>query len=141
MGLEDGPMATPAKPESVTEKRERLLSALQKCDEDLKALKKIIEAVRSADQQRTPSSARSRSSASCFGDKSRTVSEVTCSELKGEQQPSPVSVLDEFTRSPLSLSNYSERHSHSNGTFASVSYMNSVSPQFFFSFFSSSSPT
>ncbi|KAF7819195.1 uncharacterized protein G2W53_024650 [Senna tora] len=119
MGLEDGPTAAAAtaKTESVSEKRERLLSALQKCDEDLKALKKIIEAVRSADQEETASPAKTRS-ASSFEDKIRTVSEVTCSEFKGEQQqqPSPVSVLDEFmTRSPLSFSGYSERYSHSTG--------------------------
>ena len=57
MGLESGPTVKSAaeKPESVEDRRERLLNALQKCDEDLKALKKVIEAVRSADEHRTPS--------------------------------------------------------------------------------------
>ncbi|XP_028766737.1 uncharacterized protein LOC114724541 [Neltuma alba] len=110
MGLDEGPTAA-EKPESVAEKRERLLNALQKCDEDLKALKKIIEAVRSADQQRTPSTEVISKNVSCFGDKIRTVTEVTCSE----QQPSPVSVLDELTRSPVSFRNYSQQQSHSSG--------------------------
>ncbi|XP_054790156.1 uncharacterized protein LOC129295643 [Prosopis cineraria] len=113
MGLDEGPAAT--KPESVADKRERLLNALQKCDEDLKALKKIIEAVRSADQQRTPSLEVVSKNGSCFEDKIRTVTEVNCSEFKGEQQPSPVSVLDEVTRSPVSFRNYSQQHSNQIG--------------------------
>ncbi|KAI9093620.1 hypothetical protein K1719_027069 [Acacia pycnantha] len=112
MGLEDGPKVASAaeKPESVEERRERLLNALQKCDDDLKALKKIIEAVRSADSPEAISK-----NVSCLGDKIRTVTEVTCLEFKGEQQPSPVSVLDEFTRSPVRFRNYSQLHSHSIG--------------------------
>ena len=111
MGLEAVPAASPV--ESAEEKRRRLLGALQRCDEDLKALKKIIEAVRSADPP--PATAPEVSQiAGEFGDKIRTVSEVKCSVSNGEQQqqqPSPVSVLDEFTRSPLSPSCYSGRHS------------------------------
>ncbi|XP_027920131.1 uncharacterized protein LOC114178427 [Vigna unguiculata] len=108
MGLE----AAPAPTDSVVEKRQKLLGALQRCDEDLKALKKIIEAVRLADPPRkSPSPA---VASVCLDDKLRTVSEVKCSVVNGEQQqqqPSPVSVLDEFTRSPLSPSCPSGRHS------------------------------
>ncbi|XP_078159381.1 uncharacterized protein LOC144555054 isoform X2 [Carex rostrata] len=48
MGLD---MAAPQMPppESASEKRRRLLGALEKCDEDLKALRRIIEAVRLAE--------------------------------------------------------------------------------------------
>ncbi|CAJ1917964.1 unnamed protein product [Sphenostylis stenocarpa] len=111
MGLE----AAPAPPDSVAEKRQKLLGALQRCDEDLKALKKIIEAVRLADpppQSPAPSPSPSPVVASIgLEDKLRTVSEVKCSVVNGEQQqPSPVSVLDEFTRSPLSPSCPSGRH-------------------------------
>ncbi|KAL2320558.1 hypothetical protein Fmac_029527 [Flemingia macrophylla] len=106
MGLE----AVPAPPDTVAEKRQKLLGALQRCDEDLKALKKIIEAVRLTDlPQASPSPT---VACSGFEDKCRTVSEVKCSVVKVEQQqPSPVSVLDEFTRSPVSPSCHSERHS------------------------------
>ncbi|KAI4348540.1 hypothetical protein L6164_009252 [Bauhinia variegata] len=112
MGIDDGP-ALAEEPESVAAKRQKLLGALQKCDEDLKALKKIIDSVRSAEPEanrlRTPS-AISRS----LGDKIRTALDMTCSEFKGEQQqPSPVSVLDEFNLSPLRPSSYAERR-HSN---------------------------
>ncbi|XP_020219858.1 uncharacterized protein LOC109802862 [Cajanus cajan] len=99
MGLE-------APPDTVAEKRQKLLGALQRCDEDLKALKKIIEAVRLTDPT-TPAVV-----CGGFEDKCRTVSEVKCSVVNVEQQqPSPVSVLDEFTRSPLSPSYHSGRHS------------------------------
>ncbi|TKY62795.1 hypothetical protein E2542_SST12654 [Spatholobus suberectus] len=109
MGLE----AAPAQPETVEEKRQKLLGALQRCDEDLKALKKIIEAVRLAGPPATAAAPPSPAVV-CggFEDKLRTVSEVKCSVVNGEQQqPSPVSVLDEFTRSPLSPSCHSGRHS------------------------------
>ncbi|KAF5747907.1 hypothetical protein HS088_TW05G00637 [Tripterygium wilfordii] len=43
MGLEEGPVMTP---ESTVEKRRKLLRALERCDEDLNALKKIIEVVK-----------------------------------------------------------------------------------------------
>ena len=47
-----------------------------------------------------------------FEDEFGTVAEVKCSVVNGEpQQPSQVSVLDEFTRSPLSPSCHSGRHS------------------------------
>ncbi|KAL9331291.1 hypothetical protein ACSQ67_000901 [Phaseolus vulgaris] len=108
MGLE----APPAPQDSVVEKRQKLLGALQRCDEDLKALKKIIEAVRLTDPP--PQSPSPAVASIGLEDKLRTVSEVKCSVINGEQQqqqPSPVSVLDEFTRSPLSPSCPSGRHS------------------------------
>ncbi|BAT85034.1 hypothetical protein LR48_Vigan03g204500 [Vigna angularis] len=108
MGLE----AASAPTDSVAEKRQKLLGALQRCDEDLKALKKIIESVRLADPPRQSPSPAVASVG--LDDKLRTVSEVKCSVVNGDQQqqqPSPVSVLDEFTRSPLSPSCPSGRHS------------------------------
>ncbi|GAB2295640.1 hypothetical protein Dimus_029795 [Dionaea muscipula] len=59
MGLDETPPpSTSATPESVaTEKRRNLLGALKKCDEDLKAVKKLIEAVLSADRSLTPPTA------------------------------------------------------------------------------------
>ncbi|MED6146523.1 hypothetical protein PIB30_035225 [Stylosanthes scabra] len=106
MGLEAAPADSPA--ESVAEKRRKLLGALQRCDEDLKALKKIIEAVQLTD----PLPPEESKTAGEFEGKIKTVSEVKCSVFNGEQQqPSPVSVLDEFTRSPLSPSCHSGRHS------------------------------
>ncbi|XP_058750639.1 uncharacterized protein LOC131623650 [Vicia villosa] len=98
MGLE----ALPSSPESVVEKRQKLLGALQRCDDDLKALKKIIDAVQTPDAAPSPKAVVVK----------RTVCEVKCSVVNGEQQqPSPVSVLDEFTRSPLSSNCHSGRHS------------------------------
>lgn len=107
MGLEAAP-AEP--PDTVAEKRQKLLGALQRCDEDLKALKKIIEAVRLTDP--LPPSTSPAVACVGFEDEFGTVAEVKCSVVNGEpQQPSPVSVLDEFTRSPLSPSCHSGRHS------------------------------
>ncbi|KAE9599705.1 hypothetical protein Lal_00045889 [Lupinus albus] len=101
MGLEKIPATAP---ESVEGKRLRLLGALQRCDEDLKALKKIIESMRSEEYAPAPEAV---VKLSAVVDKGRMVP-----VFNGEkQQPSPVSVLDEFTRSPLSPSCCSERHS------------------------------
>ncbi|CAK8542971.1 unnamed protein product [Lathyrus sativus] len=98
MGLE----AISDSPESVVEKRQKLLGALQRCDDDLKALKKIIDAVQTPEPVSSPKPVVVK----------RTVCEVKCSVVNGEQQqPSPVSVLDEFTRSPLSSNCHSGRHS------------------------------
>jgi hypothetical protein len=111
MGLE----TLPASPESVVEKRQKLLGALQRCDEDLQALKKIIDSVRIPKPVSSPSPAVVKRSLDCFEDKVKTICEVKCSVVNGEQQkqqqPSPVSVLDEFTRSPLSPNCHSGRHS------------------------------
>lgn len=107
MGLNVIP-AAPASPESTAEKRQKLLGALEKCDEDLKALKKIIDAVRSAENLRSSPAVKGLDGE----DKVRTTygreewssgeSELSkkgksCSEFNSEQ-PSPVSVLHEFSR-------------------------------------------
>lgn len=107
MGLNVIP-AAPALPESTAEKRQKLLGALEKCDEDLKALKKIIDAVRSSENLRSSPAVKGLDGE----DKVRTTygreewssgeSELSkkgksCSEFNSEQ-PSPVSVLHEFTR-------------------------------------------
>jgi hypothetical protein len=102
MGLE----TLPASPESVVEKRQKLLGALQRCDEDLQALKKIIDSVRIPKTVSSPSPAVVKRSEDCFEDKVKTI----C-EQQQQQQSSPVSVLDEFTRSPLSPNCHSGRHS------------------------------
>lgn len=124
MGLE----AVPASPDSVAEKRRKLLGALQRCDDDLKALKKIIEAVRSSDP---PSPAAVSRSDGGFGDKVRTVTEVKL-VIGEQQQPSPVSVLDEFTRSPLSPNCHSGRHSFGQfGEFFSPSTIKIITVYYF----------
>ncbi|KAK9291074.1 hypothetical protein L1049_009261 [Liquidambar formosana] len=94
MGLDGIPAASA---ESAAEKRRKLLGALEKCDEDLKALKKIIETVRSAENLRSPP----------VGKEEFMKRVKRCSEFNSEQ-PSPVSVLDEFIHSPLGSS--TKRH-------------------------------
>lgn len=125
MGLNVIP-AEPASPESTAEKRRKLLGALEKCDEDLKALKKIIDAVRSAENLRSSPAVKGLNGE----DKGRTNSGreewpspssdselskkgKSCSEFNSEQ-PSPVSVLHEFTRS---LSSYCPKK-HIQGSFS-----------------------
>ncbi|KAE9588704.1 hypothetical protein Lalb_Chr22g0358171 [Lupinus albus] len=108
MGLEDLPV-TP--PESMEAKKLRLLGALQRCDEDLKVLKKIIESIRSEDYSVVPAVAVTRSA---VVDKMRTVSEVDCSVFNGEQQqPSQFefATQSKLTSLPLNLSCNSRRHS------------------------------
>ncbi|WOL12578.1 hypothetical protein Cni_G21345 [Canna indica] len=87
MGLEDGP-AAPLMTASSDKQRE-LLHALEKCDEDLKALRQIIEAVRSAEVN----SKAVVSAAGMAGRLLETDAEDSKSDCNGEQ-PSPVSVLD-----------------------------------------------
>ena len=102
MGLSDIPPLTAAEL-ALAEKRRRLLGALEKCDEDLKALKKIIDAVKS-------------SSVSSTGDDDDDEGRSERgNDLPLLPQPSPVSVLDEFTRS--ALSGFSKRYTINNGKF------------------------
>ncbi|KAK9122544.1 hypothetical protein Sjap_012146 [Stephania japonica] len=120
MGLSDATTAAPATeeqcsqspPGSAAEKRRKLLEALEKCDEDLKSLKKIIEAVRSYDHRLRSSPAPEKVSSEAISPKliakqSQEVQEqnkLTCSpsdEMDGpdsisNDRPSPVSVLDEI---------------------------------------------
>ncbi|ONH94627.1 hypothetical protein PRUPE_7G023900 [Prunus persica] len=105
MGLEQAlaPQVTPktAVPEPTsTNKRQQLLGALEKCDEDLKALKKIIDAVRAGEGLRSPALMKRMET---IGDKKKRFygANSKCLEF-GTEHPSPVSVLDESTRSPFS---------------------------------------
>ncbi|PKI34944.1 uncharacterized protein LOC116197288 [Punica granatum] len=93
MGLSEEPIVIPS--ESAVEKRRKLLGALEKCDQDLKALKKIIDAVRSTElaHQRPDTSVAAGAEDRC--------EELGKSNGAGEEQPSPVSVLDELARSPI----------------------------------------
>lgn len=95
---------TSAPPESTSEKRRKLMGALEKCDQDLKALKKIIDSVRSSDlsELRPDPTAESE----------------TKTVMSENEQPSPVSVLDELTRSPtLSQTRGDRRQSNGTGFF------------------------
>ncbi|ONK63604.1 uncharacterized protein A4U43_C07F16970 [Asparagus officinalis] len=78
-GLRGDSVSSPA---SARRQRRKLLGALEKCDEDLKSLKRIIEAVRVADK-----------SDNVEGDGDESVETVKSVDSVGEQ-PSPVSVLD-----------------------------------------------
>ncbi|KAF5202757.1 Disease resistance protein [Thalictrum thalictroides] len=95
-------------PESVTEKRRKLMESLQKCEEDLNSLKKIIQAVQSTDHI-CPSTTKS-------GDmrKESFIVEVDSGDLTNQdkkcvqfdsEQPSPVSVLDDVASSPSPIYN------------------------------------
>eukprot|EP00268_Persea_americana_P013263 TRINITY_DN15786_c0_g3_i1.p1 TRINITY_DN15786_c0_g3~~TRINITY_DN15786_c0_g3_i1.p1 ORF type:complete len:368 (-),score=70.22 TRINITY_DN15786_c0_g3_i1:11-1114(-) len=111
MGLEEIPPHSP--PESSTEKRRKLLlGALQKCDDDLKALKKIIDAVQVAEDRRRFEKVRKeslkqfvlgsrykgRTGSKDLDGGDSTMEEKRCSDVTAEQeQPSPVSVLDEIS--------------------------------------------
>ncbi|KAL5546903.1 hypothetical protein UlMin_006590 [Ulmus minor] len=121
MGLEEAPAIVSRKiisqpPEycSAVAKRRQLIGALEKCDQDLKALKKIIDAVRSAERLRSPA-AIFRSSEVDQSPAGKRLSSVKILEINNSEQPSPVSVLDEFTRSPLSSYQYSKRQSYNHG--------------------------
>ncbi|KAK8961420.1 hypothetical protein KSP40_PGU020621 [Platanthera guangdongensis] len=100
MGMEEPPVSPPAPKtpaiglsvDSAEEKRRTLLGALERCDEDLRALKLIIDAIRTVEMRR-----------------SKIAGEQLGHELKcvdggnNGEQPSPVSVLDAFS-SPKSRS-------------------------------------
>ncbi|XP_038977452.1 uncharacterized protein LOC120107997 [Phoenix dactylifera] len=128
MGLEDVPVSSP---ESAAEKRRKLLGALEKCDEDLKALKRIIEAVRFAEvrvkavaavgsvEQITVGAVKGLAGLQDLdsGD-SRIEEEAKCSEINGEQ-PSPVSVLDAIS-SPRYRSKRPDNEKQCGSTIAAV---------------------
>ncbi|XP_043690923.1 uncharacterized protein LOC122641702 [Telopea speciosissima] len=129
MGLDEIPVASP---KSASEKRQKLLGALEKCDEDLKALRKIIESIRLSEQFQCPSPAadgltgpsESRGLASprselkapvSYGPKRRywyqldsrdsITTHKSSSDYNGER-PSPVSVLDEISSPPFVSKRY-----------------------------------
>lgn len=116
MGLESVPVET-----SSSEKRRKLLGALEKCDNDLKALKEIIMAYRSPDSHppATPIAGK------CLNrEKVRTISGRKCRDSKcgdGEkrQQQSAVSVLNESSRLHLNRINRTTR-GRENGTYIAV---------------------
>ena len=78
---------------STSEKRRKLLGALEKCDEDLKVLKKVIETARSVEHIQLPAM----------------VNEEGYGDFNSEQWRS-VLVLDELTRLPLA--SYSKRRAN-----------------------------
>lgn len=75
-------------PESAIEKRRRLLGALEKCDEDLKALRRIIEAVRLAEMRMKASE-----TVGSIGSKGMEGADLRKEAVEMEHQ-SPSSVLD-----------------------------------------------
>ncbi|XP_065041636.1 uncharacterized protein LOC135675411 [Musa acuminata AAA Group] len=95
MGLEDSPAPPVA---AAADKRRELLRALEKCDEDLQALRRIIEAVRSAEIKAkvVPSAGGPAGRLEWDGGDPK-------NQCNGEQ-PSPVSVLDAVS-SPRNRSN------------------------------------
>ncbi|XP_042484606.1 uncharacterized protein LOC122064890 [Macadamia integrifolia] len=124
MGLDEIPVASP---KSASEKRQKLLGALEKCDEDLKALRKIIESIRLSDQIQSPSptadwftgTGGSNGTSSTRSDfkvqasygpirrarfqldsRDSIMKHKSSSEYNGER-PSPVSVLDEISSPPF----------------------------------------
>ncbi|KAL2480844.1 Uncharacterized protein Adt_33810 [Abeliophyllum distichum] len=96
MGLEEILVKKPALDEDpVAEKRKKILQALDKCNEDLEALKKIISRVQYSDTRLQPPQAAAKGVGGGGGGNDHSL-DVKTEEL------SPVCVLDEFTRSPLS---------------------------------------
>ncbi|XP_039128248.1 uncharacterized protein LOC120264500 [Dioscorea cayenensis subsp. rotundata] len=110
MGLDDAPTSFP---ESAAEKRRKLLGALERCDEDLKALKRIIETVQLAElrtkQINTVGSLDERGQVKvrCRLDCGDLTVKAGSKDINGEQ-PSPVSVLDVIT-SPRFRANKSDK--------------------------------
>lgn len=96
---------------STLEKRRKLMSDLEKCDEDLKELKKIIETVRFAEHLRSLPALKRLNTFGGGGENTVKKREY----YSNNEQPSPVSVLDELTRSPLISSTYSSRRHITNG--------------------------
>ncbi|CAI9782905.1 unnamed protein product [Fraxinus pennsylvanica] len=97
MGLEEILVKKPALNEDpIAEKRKKILQALEKCNEDLEALKKIIRRVQSSDTRLQPPKG-----GGVGGNEQHSM------DMKAEEL-SPVCVLDEFPRSPLTLSSFSK---------------------------------
>lgn len=114
MGLQEVPAAghrpvteyyysTSSNSSSSSEKRRKLMSDIDKCNEDLKELKDIIQTIQFAQHigrslpRRPPPAELKRvvNVAKGEGEDDGNVNILT------DEQPSPVSVLDELTRSPL----------------------------------------
>lgn len=88
--------------EEAAEKRRKLIEALEKCDEDLKELKKIIDVVKSSSVTVTVD---------------REDNDNNNNKINGDLQPSPVSVLDDFTPLSSTLSSSSYPRRYANGEF------------------------
>lgn len=88
--------------EEAAEKRRKLIEALEKCDEDLKELKKIIDVVKSSSGTVTVD---------------REDNDNNNNKINGDLQPSPVSVLDDFTPLSSTLSSSSYPRRYANGEF------------------------
>lgn len=88
--------------EEAAEKRRKLIEELEKCDEDLKELKKIIDVVRSNSVTATVD---------------REDNDNNNNKINGDLQPSPVSVLDDFTPLSSTLSSSSYPRRYANGEF------------------------
>ncbi|KAH6832497.1 hypothetical protein C2S53_008169 [Perilla frutescens var. hirtella] len=102
MGLEDlgSAMKRPGliAENTITEKRQRLLQALEKCNDDLEALKKIIKAVQTADVRVQPPLSPPAAKGGHTGNGNGAVQ--PCMKMCTEEKPNiPV---DELTRSPVS---------------------------------------
>ncbi|PIN20904.1 hypothetical protein CDL12_06388 [Handroanthus impetiginosus] len=83
---------------SITEKRRRLLQALEKCNEDLEALKKIIKAVQTADMRLQPP----RSGSGNAGPLVVKSCGKKCTEAVAEETNIPAVTAEELSRSPPS---------------------------------------
>lgn len=88
--------------EEAAEKRRKLIEELEKCDEDLKELKKIIDVVKSSSVTVTVD---------------REDNDNNNNKINGDLQPSPVSVLDDFTPLSSTLSSSSYPRRYANGEF------------------------
>ncbi|KAI3444243.1 hypothetical protein Pfo_000908 [Paulownia fortunei] len=111
MGLEDLGAAAkrPAFEEDpITEKRQRLLQALEKCNEDLEALKRIIKAVQTSDVRLQPphpaAAKRGLSGGVNAGSLAVKPCIKKCTDVAAEESNIPACMVEELTRSPLSTS-------------------------------------
>lgn len=104
MGLEDIANAAKRPEDRVTHKRQRLLQALEKCNDDLEALKRIIKAVQTADVRlQPPHPARVHSSGGDEGSGAVKPCMRKCTDEVAVEQDIPVdTATEELTRSPLS---------------------------------------
>lgn len=100
MGLEDIGAAAKTRgfqEDLLTEKRKRLLQALEKCNEDLEALKRIIKAVQATDVRLQPPP-RDHSGDGNAGLLAAKTCMEKCTDALAEEPNVPV---EEFTSSPL----------------------------------------
>lgn len=97
MGLDEIPVSSP---DSAAEKRRKLLGALEKCNEDLKSLKRIIDAVQVADKRRRLAEKKEVVENGKVGDVEdgdSSIETVKSVDSPNGEQPSPVSVLQSIS--------------------------------------------